>query len=87
MPKYYNAMLTGSDRSIINCNSVYERLRGYHIYVVCDCGYGMDGTCNKRIRYDGGGGIAEVREAFNLVITHLELELEYTINCKNSCIF
>ena len=85
MPKYYNAMLTGSDRSIKNCGDVYQRLLGYHISVIADCGYGMDGTCNKRIKYTGTGGITDVREAFDTVIDNLGLDLEYALNSKPKC--
>jgi len=87
MAKYYNSMLTGSSRSIKSCQDVYDRLRGYHIFVIDSCGHGMDGTCDKRIRYDGVGGIDDVRNAFETVIDHLGLDLEYTVNSKPKCEF
>lgn len=87
MSSYYNSMLTGHGRSIENCQDVYEQLRGHQIFVVRDCGYGMDGTCNKRIRYDGVGGISQVRQYFNQVIVHLGVDLTATVNCKASCVF
>ena len=87
MAKYYNSMLTGADRSIKSCQDVYERLRGYNIFVIADCGFGMDGTCDKRIRYDGLGGIDDVRHAFGTVINHLGLDLQYTVNSKAKCEF
>lgn len=87
MSSYYNSMLTGYGRSIKNCQDVYERLKGYKIYAVSDCGHGMDGTCNKRIRYDGDGGISQVRQYFNQVIVHLGVDLVATVNSKAKCVF
>lgn len=87
MSKYYNAMLTGTDRSIKNCGDVYDRLKGYKIFAITDCGFGMDGTCNKRIRYDGSGGITDVRDAFASVIGTLGVTLDVTVNSKSSCEF
>lgn len=87
MSSYYNSMLTGQGRSIKNCQDVYERLKGYKVYAISDCGYGMDGTCNKRIRYDGDGGINAVRAHFNQVINNLKVDLVATINSKAKCVF
>lgn len=87
MANYYNSMLIGSSRTIGNCQKVYDNLRGYNIFVIGDCGYGIDGTCNKRIKYNGGGGINDVRAAFAKVIANLGLELGYIVNSKGSCIF
>lgn len=87
MAKYYNSMITGADRSIHACQEVYERLRGYNIFVIADCGFGMDGTCDKRIRYDGLGGIEDVRNAFETVIRVLGFDLEWTVNSKKKCEF
>lgn len=87
MANYYNAMLTGADRNIRNCAEVYERLRGYNVFVIDSCGYGMDGTCNKRIKFTGDGGIGAVRSAFASVIATLEIELEYLVNSKPKCVF
>ncbi|MGM0593964.1 MAG: hypothetical protein ACQETD_05440 [Pseudomonadota bacterium] len=87
MAKYYNSMLTGQGRSIKNCQDVYERLKGYEIFVIKDCRHGMDGTCNKRIRYDGNGDINTVRNSFDQVITQLALDLQYLVNSKQSCVF
>ncbi len=87
MAKYYNSMVTGADRSISNCQSVYERLKGYHVFVLNPCGVGMDGTCNKRIKYTGDGGIGDVRTAFASVIEALDLELDYLVNSKSNCQF
>lgn len=84
---YYNSMLTGSDHSISKCNDVYERMKGYKVYVIAACGYGVDASCNKRIRYDGNGGITAVRGYFATVIKDLGVSLHATVNSKPSCQF
>ena len=81
---YYNSMLTGGDRSIQNCQDVY---RDADVDVIKSCGYGMDATCNKRIKYEGIGGINAVRDDFDHVISDLQLDLQSTINSKKSCEF
>lgn len=84
---YYNSMLTGSDRTGYNCGNVYERMKGYNVFVIASCGYGTDADCNKRIKYTGSGGISAVRGHFATVISNLDLELEATVNSKPKCEF
>ena len=87
MPKYYNVMINGTDRGAVNCDDIYDRLRGYNIFAKSSCGYGVDGDCNKRIRYDGIGGITEVRSAVQTVVNSLELDVDIYVNSKGKCIF
>ena len=84
---YYNSMLLGEDHTVVSCNQVYDRLRGLDIFVITSCGNGVDASCNKRIRYDGAGGIRAVRGHFDTVINNLGLSLTAIVNSKGKCIF
>lgn len=85
--RYYNSMLTGSDRTSANCGRVYNELKDYNIHVISSCGFGVDADCNKRIKSTADAGITEVKEDFDTVIEDLTLNLNKTVNSKGKCVF